>query len=131
MSLYGTEGSYEEQVGSQVWATKDRARCEDLTTTLVCTTHAAAKAAMANVDSEDGSHQFLVDDFVKACVSGIHPPNNVWQAARYLVPGLIAHASALEGGVLMAVPDFGAGPTPVSATPAQQRRRRLAYEQLA
>ncbi len=151
MSLYGTEGSYEEQVGSQVWATKDRSRCEDLTTTLLCTTqHTAANAAMAKVDSEDGthwgvasvhpverlpaafrgqpnghagSHQFLVDDFVKACVSGIHPPNNVWQAARYLVPGLIAHASALEGGVLMAVPDFGPGPTPVNATPPNNTDR--------
>ncbi len=54
-----------------------------------------------------GSHQFLVDDFVKACVSGETPPNNVWDAARYLVPGLIGHESAMNGGVLMEVPDFG------------------------
>ena len=35
-----------------------------------------------------GSHQFLVDDFVKACVSGKTPPNNIWDAARYLIPVL-------------------------------------------
>jgi len=33
----------------------------------------------------------------------------VWQAARYLLPGLIAHESALQGGALMDVPDFGPG----------------------
>ena len=55
-----------------------------------------------------GSHQFLVDDFVTACVTGRTPPNNVWQAARYVVPGLIAHDSAVNGGALLDVPDFGA-----------------------
>jgi len=54
-----------------------------------------------------GSHQFMVDDFVKACVSGETPPNSVWDAARYLVPGLIGHESAMNGSVLMEVPDFG------------------------
>ncbi|MFH1902501.1 MAG: gfo/Idh/MocA family oxidoreductase, partial [Candidatus Omnitrophota bacterium] len=56
------------------------------------------------------SHQFLVDDFVKACVSGRQPPNNVWMASRYLVPGLIAHESAKQGGVLLEIPDFGEPP---------------------
>jgi phage tail protein X len=32
-------------------------------------------------------------------------------AARYLVPGLIAHESAVRGGVLLEVPDLGAPPT--------------------
>lgn len=43
-------------------------------------------------------------------MTGRTPPNNVWAAARYLVPGLIAHESALRGGVLMDVPDFGEPP---------------------
>ena len=57
-----------------------------------------------------GSHQFLVDDFIQACVTGQQPPNNVWMAARYLIPGLVGHQSALQGGVLMEVPDFGDPP---------------------
>ncbi len=57
-----------------------------------------------------GSHQFLVDDFVMACVSGTQPPNNVWQAARYTIPGIIAHESAVRGGALLEVPDFGDAP---------------------
>jgi len=34
----------------------------------------------------------------------------VWQAARYLVHGLIAHESAMAGGAWLAVPDFGDSP---------------------
>jgi hypothetical protein len=58
-----------------------------------------------------GSHQFLVDDFVQACVSGQQPPNHVWAAARYCLPGLVAHESALQGGRLLEVPDFGDPPS--------------------
>lgn len=136
MSLYGTEASYEEQVGSQMWVTKDRATCVDLTQQLKCKSIpvSAATGEMAKVTSADGthhsvsdihpvhllprefaglgnghngSHQFLVHDFVTACVTGSQPPNNVWAAARYLLPGLIAHESALQGGVLLEVPDLG------------------------
>jgi len=57
-----------------------------------------------------GSHQFLVDDFVKACASGQSPPNNVWEAARYTIPGIIAHDSAVQGGALLPIPDCGPNP---------------------
>jgi hypothetical protein len=57
-----------------------------------------------------GSHQFLVDDFVRACAEGRQPPNNVWLAARYAVPGIVAHESAARGGALLDVPDFGDPP---------------------
>jgi len=63
-----------------------------------------------------GSHQFLVDDFVKACVEGSIPPNNVWTAARYAVPGIIAHESAVREGQMMDIPDFG--DAPVTTTPS-------------
>lgn len=56
------------------------------------------------------SHPFLVDDFVRAVVTGKLPPNNAWESARYMIPGLIAHESALQGGVLLDVPDLGDAP---------------------
>ena len=62
-------------------------------------------------NGHNGSHQFLVDDFVRACVSDKTPPNNIYEAARYLIPGLIAHESALKGGELLEIPDLGAPPT--------------------
>ena len=139
MSMYGTDGSYEEQVGGQVWVTKDRSKTIDLTDLLAAKGVPAGQTdgLMAKVTGSDGthvgaskvhplhllpkefiglgnghagSHQFLVHDFVTACVGGTVPPNNVWQASRYLVPGLIAHESALKGGELLEVPDSGDPP---------------------
>lgn len=60
--------------------------------------------------SHFNSHPFLVDDFCRAVVEGKLPPNNAWDAARYMIPGLIAHESALRGGELMDIPDFGEAP---------------------
>ena len=56
------------------------------------------------------SHPFLVDDFVRAVVENKLPPNNAWDAARYMIPGLVAHESALRGGELLDIPDLGEAP---------------------
>ena len=56
------------------------------------------------------SHPYLVDDFCRAVVEEKLPPNNAWDAARYMVPGLVAHQSALKDGELLEVPDFGEAP---------------------
>lgn len=56
------------------------------------------------------SHSFLVDDFLRAVVSGKLPPNNAWDSARYMIPGIVAHESALKGGLPLDVPDFGDAP---------------------
>ncbi len=52
----------------------------------------------------NGSHVFLVDDFVRAVISGKLPPNNVWESARYMIPGIIAHESAMQGGTPLKIP---------------------------
>ena len=57
-----------------------------------------------------GSHHFLIHDFVTCVENGIMPANNVWQAARYMVPGIIAHDSAVQKGRLLEIPDFGPPP---------------------
>jgi predicted dehydrogenase len=57
-----------------------------------------------------GSHQFIVVDFMDALATGKLPPNNVWQAARYNAPGIVAHQSAMKGGELLKIPDFGKPP---------------------
>ena len=56
------------------------------------------------------SHPFLVDDFVRAVVEEKLPPNNAWDSARYMLPGIIAHESSMRDGMLMDVPDFGDAP---------------------
>lgn len=65
-----------------------------------------------------GTHKFMVDDFCSAYWTGKLSPTNAWQAAKYNLPGLIAHQSELEGGVLMDVPypgDIPAGLEVLSA----------------
>ena len=136
LNLYGTKASFEEQYQHKIWVDKHAAGCADVTELLSCAgVPAADTGGLSGLPAADavhrgvskvhpvarlprqfvglgnghcGSHQFLVDDFVTACVSGRTPPNNVWAAARYLVPGLIAHESALQGGVQLDVPDLGA-----------------------
>lgn len=57
-----------------------------------------------------GSHQFLADDFVRAVTTRTLPPVNAWEAAKYCVPGLVAHQSALANGQAMDIPDLGEPP---------------------
>ena len=61
-------------------------------------------------NGHNGTHQFLIDDFCRAYETGKLSPTNIWAAARYNLPGLIAHESAMQGGILMDVPDLGDPP---------------------
>ena len=127
MSMWGTQGAFELNFAGAAWATKDHApqkldQIMDLKGVPapgggmyvgVSEVHPVERlpSSFAGLPNGHwGSHQFLVDDFVMACVSGIQPPNNVWQAARYTIPGIIAHESAVRGGALLEVPDFGDAP---------------------
>lgn len=140
MSLQGTEGGFEQSAVGAAWLRKDGNRVENLDSLLACTgqpataqesdpmrkvtasdgTHLGVSAvhpverlpaAFAGLpNGHAGSHQFLVDDFVHACVSRTLPPNNAWAAARYVLPGLVAHESSLRDGVSLPVPDLGDPP---------------------
>ncbi|MBN1675569.1 MAG: Gfo/Idh/MocA family oxidoreductase [Kiritimatiellae bacterium] len=57
-----------------------------------------------------GSHAFLVHEFVEAIANGRTPAINVWEAARYMAAGVMAHKSALKEGELLEVPDWGDAP---------------------
>lgn len=132
--IYGTHGSFEEESGHSAWADKEGG-IADLATELINAprsgqgaaeiTDPTAHAGFARVqpaadlpreflglpNGHNGSHQFLVHEFVTSCATGALPPNNVWQAARYLVPGLIAHESSRRDGEQLPVPDFGDPPS--------------------
>jgi len=67
-------------------------------------------ALAADPGGHGGSHAYLVHEFVSACVEGRPPRTNVWQAVRYLAPGIVAHQSALRDGELLSIPDWGDAP---------------------
>lgn len=62
------------------------------------------------INGHMASHQLMIDDFCTAVSEGKMPYVNAWRAARFTIPGLIAHESAKQGGVLMDIPDFGEAP---------------------
>jgi len=135
MSIFGTKGSYEECAGGQFWTDLNK-NLLDLNDLLFYSRELGYPAADHEVTEAElsiryakthpvhrlprvfwsqrnghlGSHQFLVDDFVKSVVTRKLPPINAWEAAKYAAPGIIAHESAKQGGVLLEVPDFGTPP---------------------
>lgn len=139
LSLYGVAASFEEQGNSKIWCRHDVEEILDVTEELVCApipidaiddapraaeTGRGVHLGLAPIhprerlpqafaelrNGHEGSHQFLVDDFVRACVTMRLPPNHAWQAARYNAPGIVAHESALRDGESLAIPDFGDAP---------------------
>jgi hypothetical protein len=135
---FGTEASFEQLAEVSVWQDKDTVTdVSDLLATDA--TLSADDPALANVapalraafvsghaevhdvgrlpqefegapNGHEGSHHFLVDDFVTAAGKRTLPPVNAWVAARFTLPGIIAHQSALRGGERLQIPDHGSAP---------------------
>jgi len=67
-------------------------------------------AHVNSVLGHNGSHVFLVDDFVRSVVTGKLPPVDPWMAATYTISGIYAHESAMKGGVTLKLPEIGSAP---------------------
>ena len=61
-------------------------------------------------NGHEGAHHFLVDDFVRAVQTRTQPPVNAWVAARFTLPGVVAHESMRRGGERLPIPDHGDAP---------------------
>ncbi|MGH9194747.1 MAG: Gfo/Idh/MocA family protein [Acidimicrobiia bacterium] len=139
LSLFGTRASFEQQTNAASWNTLDG---EFLDVTELLRTEpgsseldqpipkdlvASLSGGFAPIhdvsrlphtfsgipNGHEGSHHFLVDDFIRALVDRTMPPNNVWDSARYCVPGIVAHESSELEGRVLEVPDLGAAPVEV------------------
>jgi predicted dehydrogenase len=53
------------------------------------------------------SHTFLTHEFVSAIAEDRHPAVDVWESIAYTLPGIVAHRSALEGGAVLKIRDYG------------------------
>jgi predicted dehydrogenase len=76
-------------------------------------------------NGHEGSHHFLVDDFAQAVENSTLPPINAWVAARFTLPGIIAHQSALQGGERLVIRDFGEPPAHLAASRAEKLSLRV------
>jgi predicted dehydrogenase len=117
-SVYGTEGSLlsrPPEESNALWLTRSEARelkQQEMRDPLPADVLAAFEKAMPRnpYGGHGGSHAYLVHEFVTALVEDRHPAVNAWEAARCFAPGVVAHQSALAGGELLKVPDWGDAP---------------------
>jgi len=134
MSIFGTEGSFEQQVGYASWATKNSFEIvtdeigtfSDVENPLslrsdyippnkwdggfakVHDRSTLPKEFLGLSNGHGGSHQFMVDDFVMDAVGVRKAPMNVYDAARFTLPGIWAHQSAQSGGLSLEIPQITA-----------------------
>jgi predicted dehydrogenase len=136
--FFGTEASFEQLAKVTVW--QDKANVHDISEQMESRPSMSLDdPSLANVapelrdafvsglapvhDSErlpeefrgapnghEGSHHVLVDDFVTAVNNRTLPAVNAWTAARFTLPGIVAHESALRGGERLIIRDFGDAP---------------------
>lgn len=107
MTCHKSEADFKEKVANHAWQWTDPSPMQDET---VAARPHLTEEYMSVPSGHMNSHRFLIDDFCSAVYNGTLPPVNAWVAARYTVPGLVAHKSAEMGGVLLDVPDFGDPP---------------------
>ncbi|MDP5227401.1 MULTISPECIES: Gfo/Idh/MocA family oxidoreductase [Arthrobacter] len=141
--FFGTEASFEQLVETAVWQDKEGftdvseqiktlpslplddpslagldPALRDAFVSGLAPVHDAGRlpeALRALSSGHEGSHAFLVDDFVTAVATGTLPPVNAWVAARFTLPGVVAHESALRGGERLPIRDFGDAPAALPA----------------
>ncbi|ABS05634.1 Gfo/Idh/MocA family protein [Kineococcus radiotolerans] len=136
--FFGTEASFEQTVSQSVWM--DKQGFTDVTDLLearpslaeddpsLAGVSPALRAAFVSgtapvhdrsrlpdsftgaPNGHEGAHHFLVDDFVRAVTTRTPAPVDAWTAARYTLPGIVAHESMRRGGERLPIPDHGDGP---------------------
>lgn len=135
---FGTDGTFEQSTTGALWQTRDGVTdVSELVATHASTD--ADDPALADIsptlrdafvsgyapvhdlsripeqlrslpNGHEGSHHYLVDDFARSVTNGTLAPVNAWQAARYTLPGIVAHESARRGGERLKINDFGGAP---------------------
>ena len=110
--IYGTRGSFE----NDAWCDKHGGtplsleEMRDPLPSEVVEAFEAMDGETGFYGDEDGTHAYLVHEFVEAVAASRIPAINAWEAARYMAAGVMAHKSAMRGGEMLEVPDWGDPP---------------------
>lgn len=106
MTKHVGEPKFKEQVANHVWQTEGISPVQ--TDTL--NSRNLPKEYMSIPGGHMNSHRLLIDDFCTAVYNKTVPTVDAWRAARFTIPGLIAHESATHENKWLSVPDFGDTP---------------------
>ena len=117
-SLYGTKAAFyggENRCEANYWCTKTsltKVGIDQMREKLPDDVYKAFLAAGKGdpYGGHGGSHTYLVNEFVTSVAEGRQPSTNAWEAVRWMAAGAVAHKSALKGGELLSVPDWGDAP---------------------
>ncbi len=113
-SLYGTKGSLVHAVNGPQWSDMMSTRALTLDEMRDPLPKEVIEAFSKGTDDpyggHGGSHAYLAHEFVTSIVEDRQPAVNAWIAARFFAPGVTAHKSAMKGGELLEVPDWGDPP---------------------
>ncbi|MEW6358014.1 MAG: Gfo/Idh/MocA family oxidoreductase [Planctomycetota bacterium] len=110
--IFGTKGSYRESA----WCTNNTRtpltvqEMRDPLPPEVEEAFREGKTESAAYGGHGGSHAYLVHEFCDAVANERQPAINIWEAARYMAMGVMAHKSALRDGETLDVPDWGDAP---------------------
>ncbi len=110
--VYGTHGSfehdtwYDKKAGTKVAVEEMRGPLPEEVLKAFVGVSGESKA----YGGHGGSHAWLAHEFVDAVAHDRTPAITVWDAVRYMAPGVMAHKSALAGGAVLDVPDWGDPP---------------------
>ncbi len=117
-NLFGTDGSFTAEPGEDRchWVTKDGAtavtidQMRDPLPPEVADAWRDTGTESVAYGGHGGSHAYLVHEFVDAVANNRTPAVNIWEAARYMAAGVMAHKSCLKDGETLEVPDWGDAP---------------------
>jgi len=85
-------------------------------------THAHLVADPGSLEGHGGSHPHLAHEFVSALIEERDPFPNAVQSANITCAGILAHESAMKGGVRLRLPDFALATDPARDHRAGQLR---------
>lgn len=136
--FFGTDGSFEQLATTSVWQDKKEVTdVSELIRTESTLSHddpslahvspelrdafVSGHAAVHDIselpaeltglpNGHEGAHHLLVHEFVSAVDEKRPPAINAWVAARFTLPGIVAHQSALRGGERLPIEDMGDAP---------------------
>ena len=108
--VYGTQGSFEHDRWCDKNGTTDLTVDEMRDKLPDDVMKAFAGEGKDFYGGHGGSHAYLVHEFVDAVAHDRTPAVNAWEAARYMVAGVMAHKSAMKDGEVLDVPDWGDAP---------------------
>jgi len=106
LRLLGTEGCFLDDVSGAKWTTRKGWDAIDLSSVSEPLPEPLAK----DLGGHGGSHAYLMHEFINSCNCGRLPRINVWEAVRYVAPGIVAHQSAMRDGEWLPIPDWGDAP---------------------